>query len=147
MLSQTCKYALRAITYVVDHLDEGPALAKDIAEEADVPLRYLQKIMRDLVRSGVLHSTRGIGGGFRLSKPPERIHLIDVLAPFDDSLQKTMCPFGNIECGVRNLCPVHERWSEVVEAYRNFLDTTTLAHLAGHKPGKPKARRKSPKRR
>jgi Rrf2 family protein len=131
MLSQTCEYALRAVTYIGRHTDAGPVLAKDIATEMEVPLRYLQKVLRDLVRIGVLDSTRGIGGGFRLSRPADKVRLTDVMAPFDDILARTSCPFGNPQCGKANPCPVHDRWADVAGAYLAFLQNTTVRDLLG----------------
>ncbi len=131
MLSQTCEYALRAATHIARHGDEGPVLAKNIASEMNVPLRYLHKVLRDLVRSGVLGSSRGIGGGFRLRKPPSEVRVADVLAPFEELSGRTGCPFGNPLCGVASPCPAHERWSRVVTAYTDFLETTTLRDLVG----------------
>lgn len=133
MLSQTCGYALRAVTYIAQHGTEGPVLAKDIAEQSDVPLRYLQKVLRDLVRSGVLASARGIGGGFRLGRDAKDIRLADVLIPFDDILPRTACPFGNPECGVSDPCPIHDRWLGVVTVYKTFLETTTIGDLISNR--------------
>ena len=134
VLSQTCEYALRAATYIAQHADEGPVLAKAISEETGAPLKYLQKMLSELVHAGVLQSARGIGGGFRLNRAPSKVKLADVLAPFDDTLRRTTCPFGNQHCGDPRFpaCPAHHRWSEVVEAYRDFLHTTTLRDLVNH---------------
>jgi Rrf2 family protein len=133
-LSQTCEYALRAATYIAHHDEDEPVLAKDIAAKTNVPLKYLQKILRDLVRTGLLASARGIGGGFRLSRPPAKVFLADILVPFDDTTQRMSCPFGNPHCGESDPCPVHNRWKRVVESYRTFLLTTTLGHLIKDKP-------------
>ncbi len=129
MLTQTCEYALRAATCIAQHAGNGAVLARDIAAAAGVPYDYLQKLLTELVRSGVLVSTRGIGGGFRLGKPAGKLRLIDVVRPFDDVMRRSLCPFGNADCGKRYPCPVHDRWSVVVEAYRAFLEETTLADL------------------
>ncbi len=135
VLTQTGEYALRAVAYIARHADEGPVLARNIASEADVPHEYLQKMLTELVRKRVLTSTRGIGGGFRLGRRAELVRLVDVIAPFDDVMQRSQCPFGNPNCGERNPCPVHERWSRVVEAYKSFLETTTVADLVTGKNG------------
>jgi Rrf2 family iron-sulfur cluster assembly transcriptional regulator len=127
--TQTCEYALRAATYIAQHDDNGSVLARDVSEAMDVPHQYLQKVLRELVRNGILTSTRGIGGGFRLKRPARRIRLIELIAPFDDFLQRTTCPFGNPRCGKANPCPVHDRWTTVVDAYRTFLESTTLGDL------------------
>ncbi len=149
MLSQTCEYALRAMAYIAEHGEEGPVLARDIAAKTSVPLKYLQKLLRDLVRAGILTSTRGIRGGFRLVHQPGKVSLAEVLAPFDDTLRQTTCPFGNPDCGIANPCPVHNRWVHVVEAYRGFLDTTTLQDLLGEaeKDKKPARRKKRTRKR
>lgn len=117
------------MTYIAQKQDEGSVLAREIASHTGVPLKYLQKILRDLVRSGVLSSVRGIGGGFRLREPPKDLRLADVLAPFDDTLERTTCPFGKAQCDDQDPCPVHDRWVKVVEAYRSFLETTRVGDL------------------
>jgi Rrf2 family iron-sulfur cluster assembly transcriptional regulator len=134
VLSQTCEYALRAATYIAHNAGDQPVLAKDIAEQTSVPLKYLQKVLRDLVRVGVLDSARGIGGGFQLARPAEQVLLADVLTPFEDLTQQMSCPFGNPDCGGKRVCPVHDRWSRVVKAYRGFLQTTTLGQLTKKEP-------------
>ena len=134
MLSQTCEYALRAAAYIAEHAENGPVLARHIAAETNVPLKYLQKMLSELVRTGVLTSTRGIGGGFRLERPASEVMLTEVLAPFDDTMHRTTCPFGNEHCGEEEFtpCPAHERWIKVVDAYKVFLQTTTLRDLVEH---------------
>jgi Rrf2 family protein len=149
MFSQTCEYALRAMTYIAQHGEERPVLAREIARRTSVPLKYLQKVLGDLVRQGLLKSSRGIGGGFRLNKPARRLSLAEVLAPFDDLMRRTSCPFGNPLCGEANPCPVHDRWVQVVGPYRDFLQTTMLADLVDgvkEKPGKRVKRKRKVKK-
>jgi len=129
LLSQTGEYALRAVVHIARRVNQGPVAAKEIAAETNVPLKYLQKILRDLVRAEVLTSARGIGGGFVLSRPAAELCLLDAIRPFDDVLRRLSCPFGNPECGVANPCPVHHQWSGIVAAYKSFLEGTTLADL------------------
>lgn len=129
MLTQTCEYALRATAHIAQHGREGAVLARDIAAAAKIPREYLQKLLTELVRARVLVSTRGIGGGFRLARDAGKIRFADVIAPFDDVMDRVLCPFGNPDCGERYPCPVHGKWSVVVEAYVAFLETTTLADI------------------
>lgn len=131
MLSRTSEYALRAVVFIFHHSrDDQPVLAKDVATQAQVPLKYLQKILRQLVHNGVLRSVRGLHGGYVLAQTPQQIHLWDVLAPFEPSLRGSACPFGNLQCGVANPCPIHHQWEPIVAAYRHFLESTTLGDLA-----------------
>lgn len=129
MLSRTSEYALRAVVFIFRHSDDQPVLAKVVAAQTQVPLKYLQKILRQLVHNGVLRSVRGLHGGYVLAKSPQQTHLWDVLAPFEPSLGGTACPFGNLQCGIANPCPVHDRWAPIVAAYRHFLESTTLSNL------------------
>jgi Rrf2 family iron-sulfur cluster assembly transcriptional regulator len=85
--------------------------------------------MRDLVHAGVLSSTRGIGGGFRLKRKPETIKLVDVIRPFDDVQASRRCPFGNARCSDENPCSMHDQWRPVAEAYRVLLEQTTIADI------------------
>ena len=128
MLPQTCEYALRAMTWIARQAD-GAVQAKDIASDAMIPLQYLQKLLTELVKHGFLASTRGVGGGFRLARPASDLGLAEILAPFDDLLERSRCPFGNLLCGKSDPCPVHSRWEKVMQHYRQFLESTTLADL------------------
>ena len=129
MFSKTAQYALRAVTVIAEREHEGPVLAKVIATEGKVPSKYLSKVLRDLVRSNVLRSTRGIGGGFRLRRKPEAIKLMDVVKPFEDLLASQECPLGNTRCSEKNPCPMHERWKPVKESLQSLLGETTLGDV------------------
>lgn len=140
MLSRTGEYSIRAAVCIAEHYGNGPMPAEAIARRTRVPARYLHKVLRDLVRGGVLVSARGLGGGFRLARDPSRVSLADVIAPFESPAQRRRCPFGKPRCGVGRPCPIHERWSRVTGVYREFLSTTTLADLIGKKPSSRRSR-------
>ncbi len=129
LLSQTCEYTLRAVAYIAQHEAEGSVLAREIAAANDIPLKYLQKILRELVRAGLLTSVRGIGGGFRLEAAARKAPLAAFVAPFEDVVGRTTCPFGKPKCGAGDTCPIHDHWIGVVEAYRDFMDTTRVTDL------------------
>lgn len=129
MLSLTSEYALRAMIHLAQRENEWPVTGKQIAREAGIPAKYLSKILGDLVRAGVLESTRGIGGGFRMSRPAKKLSLFEVLAPFE-SFQVRRCPFGNKQCGDENPCLAHDRWKKVVEAELSFLQGTSVLDVA-----------------
>ena len=148
MWSQTSEYALRAATYIARYGEDGPVLAREIAADMGISHQYLQKVLRGLVLSGVLSSSRGTRGGFQLCRPAQRVCLFDVIEPFDKTVSRRMCPFGNPHCGVRNPCPVHSEWSKVSDAMKRFLKTTTLADLAAqpNRWVRRRSKRAAPKR-
>jgi Rrf2 family iron-sulfur cluster assembly transcriptional regulator len=129
MLSMTAQYALRAFVFIATHGDDQPVLAKEIATHTGVPQHYLSRILRDAVRSGLLDSARGVGGGFRLARPARRMKLLDLLSPFDDVLNRSRCPFGQPRCNDQNPCGFHEFWKPIAVAYRRMLENTTLADV------------------
>ncbi len=111
---------MRAVFYIARHVGDGPLSARDIAAGAGIPHGYLQKLLTELVRSGVLTSSRGIGGGFRLGRDPQRLRLADVVAPFTKAQRPMKCPCGHAVC---------ERWGRVLASLQEFLHTTTVADL------------------
>lgn len=146
MLTLTSEYALRAMIYLTQHHDRGedrPVFGKKIARRIDVPAKYLSAILGDLVRAGLLSSTRGKNGGFHLSIPAKNVTLFSVLAPFE-RVGPTRCPFGNTVCSDSDPCVAHTGWKKVLEARLNFLSETTVAQVAARElsaPAKQKARR------
>lgn len=130
MFSQTAEYALRAMVFLASQgTDDQLVAGQRIAHEIDVPAKYLQKIMGDLVRAGLLHSAPGKTGGFALARRPENIRLSEILAPFE-RLKSGTCPFGNQVCGDANPCRAHDEWKKVVECERRFLAGNTLADVS-----------------
>lgn len=131
MLSRTGEYALRAMIYLARHADEWPIAGRRVAAATRVPGKYLSKIMGDLVRAGVLESARGVGGGFRMVRPPERVSLFEVLTPFESLMTGgRACPFANQRCSDRNPCLGHAGWKRVRDAFERFLQETSLQQVA-----------------
>ncbi len=129
MFNKTAEYALRAVAAIARAEDDRPVLAKEIAKNSQIPNKYLSKVLRDLVHTGLLTSSRGIGGGFRLKRRADRIRLADVVRPFDDVLAPRRCPFGNAKCSDESPCTMHAQWKPVSEALRTLLEHTTVADI------------------
>lgn len=129
MLSKTAEYALRAVVAIAKVEEERPVLAREISSKGHIPNKYLSKVLRDLVHAGVLSSTRGIGGGFRLKRRANKLKLVDVVKPFDDIPARSRCPLGHAKCTDDSPCAMHDQWRPVKEAFRTLLDDTTIAHL------------------
>jgi len=129
MLSLTSEYALRALIYLTRHEEDWPIPGWQVADVAHIPPKYLSKILGDLVRFGVLSSSPGKRGGFRLNRPAKRTKLFEILAPFE-SFERSRCPFGNGECSDDQPCNVHKKWKGVIEAEQRFLQKTSLYEIA-----------------
>ncbi|QKK09725.1 MAG: Rrf2 family transcriptional regulator [Planctomycetota bacterium] len=128
MISQTSEYALRASVYLAARPPEQPASAHEIAGATQVPVGYLQKVLRVMVRRGILTAHRGTGGGFALAKPASAISVLDVLRAAGASVQRIeKCPLG-IE-GHATLCPLHGMLDEQMARTERIFATTSLADL------------------
>ena len=126
MLSQTVEYALRATLYIARH--PRAVRLPEIAKAADAPPRYLAKILGHLAREGILNSTRGPSGGFRLAARPHALSLSDIVAVFDKA-EPRRCLLGHGTCGSHPECAVHERWLPIATSMGEFFGRTTIADL------------------
>ena len=131
MISLTGEYALRAMIFLARHVDEWPISAARMAEEADIPRKYLSAILADLVRAGLLEGTRGKSGGFRMTRSATQIRLAEIIQPFEPvSTNRRKCPFGNVICSDADPCGAHDSWKAVKDAMDSFLAGTTLQTVA-----------------
>ncbi|UCF67249.1 MAG: Rrf2 family transcriptional regulator [Acidobacteriota bacterium] len=132
MLSLTSEHALRALADLARQGAEKTTLARDLAERADVPSHYLSKILATLRRAGMLTATRGVRGGYSLTRDPAHIFLIEVVRLFDGESAHPQCLFGQgRQCSDAEPCHAHEAWKKVKQAFESFLQEQTIATIAG----------------
>ncbi len=127
MFSQTVEYALRAIVTIAQQ-DGQPCTARKIAEITQVPSAYLSKLMQGLVRGGVVNSQRGLHGGFILTKTPETLTILDVVNSVEPLKRIERCPLG-IQSHGTDLCPLHRRLDNAIEATEKIFCKTTIADI------------------
>jgi Rrf2 family protein len=131
MLSQKSKYALKAMMVLAQEHGHGPVLIADIAARERIPRRFLELILLELKNSGVLHSRKGKGGGYLLSKPPGNISVGQVLRILEGPLAPLPCASRTAyqkceECVDERTCGVRILMKEVRDALAAILDSTTL---------------------
>jgi len=129
MLNRTCEYAVRALVHLAVHADEWPIPGWAIARQARIPRKYLSAVLAELVRAGILDSTPGKCGGFRMARTPAQTRLWDVVQPFEP-FEGGHCPFGNKACSDDAPCAVHREWKKVIGAEQRFLKQTSVRDLA-----------------
>ena len=127
-LNSTAQTALRAVLCIAEQGDDRPMRVDDIAAALDCPRNYLSKTLHALTRAGILNSTRGPKGGFRLADPAARLALARVVRPFEPAGERR-CLMGRATCGDAHPCVVHHRWSRTAAAVENFFGQTTVADL------------------
>lgn len=127
MLSQTTEYALRAMTFLAGIDGDASSNSETIAERTKVPKGYLSKILRDLVVAGLVESQRGPHGGFCLSRPSDKISMLDVVNAVDPIVRITKCPLGNP--AHLQLCPLHRRLDDAIGVIEKEFKRTSLSEI------------------
>lgn len=128
MIPRTAEYALRALAMLALHPDE-PLRTAQIADQCDIPERYLSAVMRDQVRAGLVRSQRGRNGGYTLAGPPESIHLDDVLKAAGFDVTSRPCGFGWASCDRDDPCPLHPLFVELNAALEQWALGRTLGEV------------------
>ncbi|MCO4770763.1 MAG: Rrf2 family transcriptional regulator [Deltaproteobacteria bacterium] len=106
---------------------EGRLRSKDLSEEANVPPSYTSKVMRKLVVGGLVDSLRGHHGGFRLTRAPDTIALIEILDAAEFEVAPNECAFGVGRCNPQNPCALHPAWSNLKSCFDGWARTTYLS--------------------
>lgn len=128
ILSQACKYGLRAVVHLAGKGDQ-PMLSRDIARELNIPEHFLAKILQDLSKNKLLLSFKGRGGGFRLARPANEIRLLEVIQAIDGPQFGQGCLLGLPDCSDAKQCPLHYQWSEIKTRIMQTLGDTTIDHV------------------
>jgi Rrf2 family protein len=127
MLSQSSEYALRASLHLA-RAHPHALRVSDVADAIRAPRNYLSKILGSLVRVGVLESTRGPGGGFRLGRPAAEVCLAEIIEAFE-SIEERRCLIGRGRCGDKPACAAHSSWAPIADDVERYFADTTLADL------------------
>jgi Rrf2 family protein len=129
ILSQTARYALRAVYYLATLPDDDCRLTKDIAQKTKIPAAYLARIMSTLAKRGILYSRTGLGGGFCLTKEAMAFTLYDVASQFDNLDNYQGCIFGFSETCKGKFCLLHNDWTHLRDEIIGVLKSTDLGKL------------------
>ncbi|RMG25187.1 MAG: Rrf2 family transcriptional regulator [Bacteroidetes bacterium] len=131
MFSKACEYGIRAAIFIALQSLQGRRVSlKSIAAEINSPEAFTAKILQQLVRSGLVESLRGPGGGFSI--PGDRIaqiRLSEIVYAIDGDKLYEGCGLGLEQCDARYPCPLHDKFVEVRRDLRNMLEQTSLDEL------------------
>lgn len=139
MFSKTVEYALRAMVHLLecDRAGQGLQTVDQIALRTQVPLSYLSKVLQNLTRAGLITSTRGSGGGFRLAASANNITIYEVVQTVDPIERINSCPLA-LAAHSGQLCPLHKKMDDALALVEVQFRTTTLAEILGDaSPEKP----------
>ena len=129
LCNHTTELALRAILYLALQPPGKLSPVREVARGTGLSSPYLAKIMRRLIRNGLVRAFRGPGGGLELGQAPEAINLEMVVKASNGESYAESCVLGLGSCSAENPCPLHERWLPLQAGIQRLLQETTLASL------------------
>lgn len=135
MLSNTCKYALRALIYLGKFSTDDKRIGiKKISEDLGLSSPFLGKILQNLVKQKLLVSTKGPNGGFALARQAEEISLMDIVIKVDGEEFFTNCLISLEPCRTHDpskpLCPVHAQYEQLRGEITRFYENTSLRTIS-----------------
>jgi len=122
------RYAVTAMLDLAIHYEKGAITLSDIAGRQGISLSYLEQLFARLRRKGLVTSTRGPGGGYRLATEPENIHVADIVTAINETVDATRCG-GEKNCDKEGRCLTHYLWEDLSTRIHDFLNNITLGDL------------------
>ena len=119
------RYAVTAMLDLSLNYGAGAITLADISERQGISLSYLEQLFARLRKQGLVSSSRGPGGGYRLSRSAENITVMDVIAAVDEKVDSTQCQ-GKHNCHADEQCVSHELWESLSDQIRSYLDGISL---------------------
>lgn len=134
MISTKGRYALRVMIDLAQHEGEGNIPLKDIAERQDISKKYLEIIVKDLVKGGMLNGVSGKGGGYSLSRKAEEYTVGEIIELMEGTLAPVACLVDGVEsCPRSDSCLTLPMWKEYYEMIHQFFYGKKLSDLLGNR--------------
>ncbi len=122
------RYAVTAMLDLSLNYGQGSITLADISERQGISLSYLEQLFSRLRKQDLVSSTRGPGGGYRLSRPADEITVLDVISAVDEKVDSTACD-GKGNCHGDEQCLSHELWQSLSEQIQSYLSNITLGEV------------------
>lgn len=133
MLSKKSQYAFKALTYLTERYEKGPVLISEIAKKKRIPLKFLENILLELKKAGILGSKKGKGGGYFLAKNPAKVKVATVIRLVNGPIAMLPCVSLYFYERCKNCdekhCGLHDMMIQVRDATLNIVENRTLKDL------------------
>lgn len=133
-VSRKVDYALRAVIYLSLQPPDRPVSVKEIATRRRIPQKFLEKIIQDLIRAGIVQSYRGAHGGYTLARSPAAVSFRDVIEAVEGPIALNVCVSAGAPCAVLSSCSMQQVWEEGQRRMLEYFADTTLADLVPQAP-------------
>lgn len=125
-ITKQADYAVRAMTFLAKLEPNHRAATSQIADEKKIPPSFLAKIISQLSIAGLIHTSRGAHGGVMLSRPAEKISMLEVVEAIDGPISLNECTLAPETCTNSDDCPMHLIWSDLQKDLVGKLRATTF---------------------
>lgn len=130
-MTKQADYGIVLLTHLAAERDRR-ASAPDLAAETSIPLPMVSKILKLLVRAGLLTSHRGVKGGYTLARRPSTISVASMIEALDGPIAFTECiDEAPGECSQESVCGIKENWQKINDVVRQALESISLSDLTG----------------
>jgi len=129
-LSKKADYALIAMKHLAQAGAASSSSAREIAEQYNIPIELMAKVLQRLVRTGLLVSTQGTRGGYALVRPSAEVTVADIIQAIDGPFTVTACSTNNHSCDQYDKCSIRDPLWEIRERIVAALGTVSLAQMA-----------------
>ena len=129
-LTKRADYAIRAVLALARARDGELMSVRRVAEEQQIPVRFLPQVMTDLVRAGLADGVEGRAGGYRIARPAASISLLDIIEAIEGDSRRRSCVLRGGPCAVNGVCDVHEAFMSAQEALLGRLADASVGALA-----------------
>ena len=137
--SRSAEYAIRAFVYLASVPEGKFAMARQIAEDSQIPAHFLAKILQQMARKGFLRSSKGPTGGFCLRRQAADINLLELVDSVDGLTDYQRCISGLAECRDDAPCGLHDSWKALRSRIIDYMEGTTIADVAASQQQKIRA--------
>ena len=136
MISTRGRYALRVLIDLAEHADGSYIPMKEVAARQEISLKYLERILPDLTKSGLIEGLQGKGGGYRLMREPDEIRVYDVLRLTEEDLAPVAClAEGAKPCDKQPSCRTLPMWEKFSAITKEFFSGISIADLMQNDAG------------
>lgn len=130
-ISSKGRYALRMMIDIAQHNTGEWITIKDISERQGISVKYLEQIVTNLTKTGLLLSSRGPQGGYMLAKAPDKYTVGQILRVIEGNLAPVACLDNEVnQCERRSICPTIHFWEGLYDVINKYVDSVTLQDLA-----------------
>ncbi len=130
VISTKGRYALRVMLDLAEHVKEGTVPLKDIAERQQISKKYLEIIVKDLVKAGLVSGSSGKGGGYVLCRPPESYSIGEILESSEGEMAAVACLSSDADaCPRASACKTLPLWVEFDRMVHGFFYSKKLTDL------------------